>query len=81
MRHGLVAKCAFGTLLFSLPVSVDNNGLRGKVELTVISKGPGMNTKCVERVIRGYAAMRSANASKFSKYEKGNLFSKIMSMN
>lgn len=61
-----MAKCTFGILVFNLPVNEASNGLRGNVELTVISSGPGTNTKCVERVIKGYDAMRSAKLSKFS---------------
>ena len=70
MRHGLVPKCTFGILILSRPVSVERRGLRGNVELTVISSGPGMNTKWVVLVMRGYAVIKSARASKFSVKEK-----------
>ena len=33
----------------------------------VISKGPGTNKKWVDREISGYAAIKSARASKFSR--------------
>jgi hypothetical protein len=32
-------------------VKVDRIGLRGRVLLPVISRGPGIKTKCVSRVI------------------------------
>lgn len=41
-------------------------GLRGSVEFTVMSRGPGTNTKCVNLEMWGYEVMRSASASKLS---------------
>jgi hypothetical protein len=49
-------------------VKEESRGLRGRTELTVRSRGPGTNTKCVRRVIRAYDAIRSANESKPSIY-------------
>ena len=66
IRHGFVPKCALGTFVFNLPTRVDNKGLRGNVAFMVISKGPGTNKKWVDREISGYAAIKSARASKFS---------------
>ena len=66
IRHGFVPKCALGTFVFNLPTRVDNKGLRGNVVFIVISKGPGTNKKWVDREISGYAAIKSARASKFS---------------
>jgi len=53
MRHGLVAKCTFGTLFLMRDTKNDNRGRRGRVAFLVISSGPGTNTKCVWRVIIG----------------------------
>ena len=56
-----------GTFDLSFAVIKDINGLFGKTALAVISRGPGTNTKWVERKMIGYEAIRSASASKFSK--------------
>lgn len=66
MRHGLLAKCTFGTRDFKRETKADNNGRRGKMELTATSNGPGTKTKCVVRVISGYDAIKSARVSKLS---------------
>jgi hypothetical protein len=65
-----VAKWTFGIFAFKRPTKLDNKGRRGKVEFIVMSSGPGTNTKCVDRVIIGYEAIKSANASKFSNQGK-----------
>jgi len=66
MRAGLVAKWTLGILDLSLPVSDESSVRFGSTAFTVTSRGPGMKTKCVERKMTGYEAMRSASASKFS---------------
>jgi hypothetical protein len=66
MRHGFDAKCILGTFALSRFTKEDNRCCRGNVPLTVISRGPGTNTKWVDRVIDGYEAIRSARLSKFS---------------
>jgi len=53
IRHGFVAKCTLGILALSRETNVESKGLRGRVELTVISRGPGTKIKCVARVISG----------------------------
>lgn len=70
IRQGFDPNCILGTLPFNLLVSDDKSGFRGKMELTVMSRGPGTSTKCVWRVMAGYDAMSSARESKPSIYER-----------
>lgn len=62
--QGFDPRCTLGILAFNLVVRDDSSGLRGRIELTVMSRGPGTSTKCVCLVIRGYDDMRSARESK-----------------
>lgn len=66
MRAGLVAKWILGILDLSLPVKDESSVRFGSTAFTVTSRGPGTKTKCVERKMTGYEAIRSASASKFS---------------
>src|SRR6266404_6286459 len=50
-RHGLLARCSLGIFDCKRPVNDESSGLRGRIELTDRSKGPGTKTKCVRRVM------------------------------
>jgi hypothetical protein len=45
IRHGLVPKCTCGILLFNRETMEERRGRRGRMELTVLSNGPGMKRK------------------------------------
>ena len=66
MRDGLVAKCIFFTLFRIRDTNDNSRGRRGRIEFSVMSRGPGTKTKWVLLLICGQAAIKSARASKFS---------------